>query len=275
MADPTNIHQVIVNLCTNAFHAMENEKGVLSVLLQREEIGPEQTAKEPGAEPGPYILLQVSDTGQGMDPKTVERIFDPYFTTKEVGKGTGLGLAVVHGIVQDHNGFIRVDSTPGEGSSFRIYLPVALEATDDESNEKETPEYAPTGDERILVVDDERILANLHSTILRDLGYTVTTATASIEALELFRHDPGQFDLIITDQTMPALTGAELAQEILKIRPDFPIILCTGYSSVFSREEAQGIGIKQYLTKPVLRTTLAQIVRQVLDENDDGEQGIE
>lgn len=266
MADATNIHQIIVNLCTNALHSMEDEKGVLSVSLFRKEISDADLTGAPNVSAGPFIVLKVSDTGHGMDQKTIERIFDPFYTTKEVGKGTGLGLAVTYGIVQDHHGFIRVKSQPGQGTIFYVHIPV-LEQEASSFNEIEKDETLPGGSEQILIVDDETMIANMNTAILERLGYRVTALTDSRDALEKIRSDPGQFDLIITDQTMPHLTGAELAQEILQLKQNMPIILCTGYSSVLSEEGALAIGIKKYLIKPVDRATLAKMVRQVIDEN--------
>ncbi len=266
MADPTSIHQIIVNLCTNSLHAMENEKGVLRVNLQRKEISAEEITGESGVSPGPFIVLEVSDTGNGIDQATIERIFEPYFTTKEVGKGTGLGLAVIHGIIYDYHGFIRVKSEPGQGTTFYVHIP-ALQQEISTTHETEPTEPLPTGTERILVVDDENMIVDMNKTVLERLGYKVSATTESLDALEKIRTDPDQFDLIITDQTMPNLTGAELAQKIMKIKPNMPIILCTGYSSVLTEEYALAIGIKKYARKPVNRTMLAQLVRQVLDKN--------
>jgi PAS domain S-box-containing protein len=266
LADSTNIHQIIVNLCTNSLHAMENEKGVLSVSLYRKEIGDEEIEGEHGVSSGPFIVLQVSDTGHGMDKETIERIFDPYYTTKEVGKGTGLGLAVIHGIIQDYHGFIRIESESGKGTTFYVHIPVLQQETST-ADEVTTDEFLPTGTERILVVDDESIIANLNKTVLEELGYEVTATTQSLDALNKIRTDPDQFDLIITDQTMPNLTGAELAQEILKIKHNMPIILCTGYSSILLEEDALAIGIKKHVKKPLRRKALAEIVRQVMDDN--------
>lgn len=263
MADPTKIHQIVMNIGTNAFHAMENEKGILTVGLHRTEICPKDI-HEIGVSPGPFIVLSVSDTGHGMDEQTVKRVFEPYFTLKEVGKGSGLGLSVVHGIVKDYKGFIRVDSKTGEGTVFKVYLPALAEnAAPAENNET----GLPTGTERILVIDDEESICRMHKTILDRLGYTLTALTDSREALQKIRQDPDQFDLIVTDQSMPYLSGVELAEEVLKIKPDMPIILCTGYSSVITKEGALAIGIKHFSRKPVERSTLAKIVRRVLDEN--------
>ena len=265
MADSTNIHQIIVNLCTNALHAMENETGTLSVSLCREEILAKDI-KESDVSPGSFIVLSISDTGQGMDQKTRERIFDPYFTTKEVGKGTGLGMAVIYGIVKHYKGFIDVESEPGKGTSFHIYLP-ALEKNISILEEAEKDETLLMGNERILVVDDERDIVSIQKSVLERLGYKVAGTTDSLYALEQVRTNPDLFDLIITDQTMPNLSGANLAEEVLKIKQDMPIILCTGYSSVISEEVALAMGIKKYVLKPVGRKTLSGIVRQVLDEN--------
>lgn len=265
MADPTNIHQIIVNLCTNSLHAMEKEKGTLSVSLHQKEVSAEEIMGEQDIAPGSFIVLEVSDTGSGMDKTTLERIFDPYFTTKEVGKGTGLGLAVIHGIIHDYRGFIRVKSELGKGTSFYVYFPVSQQKTPATAG-IEPVESLPSGTERILIVDDESMILNINRTVLERLGYKVSVTTDSLDALDIIRTDPDRFDLIVTDQTMANMTGAELAQEILKINHNMPIILCTGYSSVLSQEEALELGIKKYMTKPVNRKTLAKVVRQVLDQ---------
>ena len=264
LSDPTSVHQIVVNLCTNAFCSMENEKGVLTVKLYRKEIRQEDIVESDVA-PGPFIELSVQDTGHGMDKKTMARIFEPYFTTKEIGKGSGLGLAVVHGIVKTLHGFIEVESEPGKGSTFHVYIP-AQEAAAPVSIKTEIKDM-PVGTERILVVDDEDLLVTLNKTTLELLGYKVTATTSSKEALAKVYTNADEFDLIITDQTMPDLSGIELARKIMKIRPDMPIILCSGYSSVMTEEEALAQGIKKYAMKPVDIRTLAQIVREVLDES--------
>ena len=264
LADPTHIHQIVMNLMTNAFQSMKNEKGVLSVSLSRRELGPEEI-KGRKVSPGTFIVLSVSDTGYGMDKSTRERIFEPYFTTKERGKGTGLGLAVVYGIVKKYQGFIRVESEPGQGTSFHVYFP-AMKKNIATSKKKENEKPLPTGTERILVIDDEDIILNLHEILLKNLGYRVTATMDSLAALEQIRAHPDYFDLIVTDQTMPNLSGAELAREVLRLRPNMPIILCTGYSSVVSVAEALAMGIKEYVKKPVKPWELAQLVRQVLDQ---------
>ena len=271
MADPTNIHQIVINLCTNSVQAMEREEGILSVALSRKKIGARQL-QERAAVPGDYIVLSVSDTGRGMDPQTMARIFDPYFTTKEVGRGTGLGLAVIQGIVDDYKGFIEVDSAPGKGTAFHIYLP-ALARRSPAVVEAARDEVLATGSERILVVDDEEVIVRMLKAGLGRLGYEVAGLTDPLEALALVRNDPARFDLVITDQTMPNLSGAKLAAEILKIRADLPVILCTGYSSVVSMESALAMGVKAYLAKPVERKTMAQTVRAVLDNKAGGKAG--
>ena len=263
-ADPTKLHQVVVNLCTNAFQAMENQKGTLSVGLRRCEVTAEHL-REDDAAPGPFIILSISDTGCGMDKEIVEKIFDPFFTTKEVGKGTGLGLAVIHGIIKDYKGFIRVTSELGKGTIFDVYLPVT-QSDGNETKEKKQKE-PPTGTERILVVDDEKTIANMHQAALERLGYEVSAIYDSGEALEILRSQPHRFDLLVTDQTMPGLSGAELAQAALLINPALPIILCSGYSAIISEKEAVAIGVRKYARKPVDRVQLAELVRMVLDED--------
>ena len=262
-ADPTQIHQVLMNLCTNAEHAMP-EGGVLEVSLASVELDEEFCAGHEGLTPGPHVRLTVGDTGCGMDKKILKRIFDPFFTTKAPGQGTGMGLSVVHGIVKSHGGDIAVYSAPGVGTTFHIYLPVV------ESIVEARPEMEPVqgGTESILFVDDETVAVEIGSEILKRLGYRVTTRTSSIEALELFRTKPGRFDLVVTDQTMPNMTGAELAVELLRIRPDIPIILCTGFSHLINSEKARSLGIRELVMKPVVGTELGQTVRRVLDAGD-------
>ncbi len=265
-ADPTSIHQIVVNLCTNASYAIGNAPGRLEVTLERGNLTPEQLSDKPQIQAGPFVILTVKDTGTGMDKKTVARIFEPYFTTKKHGEGTGLGLAVIHGIVKEYNGFIDVESAPEKGTTFRVHLPAASEDnTLPFDTIEETP--PPTGNERILFVDDELEITKIGHSFLTDLGYTVTTETKSPKALELFQEAPESFDLLITDQTMPELTGSELAKAVLKLKPGLPIILCTGYTSAISKDDAYSIGIKRYLSKPFNRRKLAEIVREALDED--------
>jgi PAS domain S-box-containing protein len=263
MADPTQIHQVLMNLCTNAHHAMREKGGVLEVRLESATLDADEAAAR-DLRSGRYLALSVNDTGCGMSPEVVGRIFDPYFTTKEKAVGTGLGLAVVHGIVKGHGGAISVESKPGKGSTFTVYLPLIKDAKLPEEVMREGS--LPTGDERILLIDDEPTLVDIGIQMLERLGYRVVTRTSSTEALELFRSAPEDFDLVITDQTMPRMTGDELAKEIMKLRPGTPIILCTGFSERISEHEARRMGIKAFLMKPVVITALAKTIRKILDE---------
>ena len=262
LADPTQINQILINLSTNAVHAMP-DGGILEVNIKNTILDDDTAAQIPDLKPGPYVTLTVSDTGQGVNPKLKNRIFDPYFTTKEVGKGTGMGLSLVHGIVKSHEGAILVDSELGTGTTFSIFFPVVEEQA---VIETETEEELPTGSERILLVDDEESIVYVGQNRLERLGYQVETRMNPVEALESFRTNPDQFDLIITDMTMPQMTGDQLVKEILKIRPDMPIILCTGFNENIDEEKAKEIGIRQYIEKPLERGDLAKLVRQVLDE---------
>jgi CheY-like chemotaxis protein len=239
-------------------------RGILEVGLANVELDEDATGQHSDLNPGPYVHLTVTDTGQGMDPEIKDRIFDPYFTTKGIGKGTGLGLSVVHGIVKNHGGGISVNSEPGKGTTFGIYFPVIeREAV----TETETDEKLPTGNERILFVDDEGSMVYVARNRLERLGYQVAAETSPDQALKLFREMPNQFDLVITDMSMPQMTGERFVQEILKIRPDMPTILCTGYSEKIDNQKAKQIGIRQYIEKPINRSVLAKSVRNVLDEN--------
>jgi len=262
-ADPTQMQQVIMNLCINAGHAMQEEGGILAVGLANVELDDIAAAQYLDMSPGPYLKLSVSDTGYGMVPDVKERIFEPFFTTKAPGEGTGLGLSVVHGIVKSHGGTITVYSEPGKGSTFHVYLPLIQE----EAIKPEMDEQAPilTGNERILFIDDEQALADLGKQMLERLGYEVTIKTSSLEALELFRNNPDQFDLVITDTTMPKMTGDKLAKELMKIRPDIPIIICTGHSERISEEKAIRMGIKAFAMKPLMMRNVANTVRKVLE----------
>ena len=261
-ADPTQMHQVIMNLATNAGHAMQEKGGVLEVTLANVELDDLSAGKHLDLAAGSYLRLTVSDTGHGMTSEIRERIFDPYFTTKDTGEGTGLGLSVAHGIVKTHGGTITVYSEPGEGTTFHVYLPLILE---EEREEKESEEPLPTGTERILFIDDEEVLVEIGGQILEQLGYKVVTETSSVQALELFRAEPNRFDLVITDMTMPHMTGDKLARELMTIRPKIPIILCTGHSELVSEAKAEEIGIKAFVMKPLVMRNLAETVRKVLD----------
>ncbi|MCF8039789.1 MAG: PAS domain S-box protein [Desulfohalobiaceae bacterium] len=261
--NPTQIHQVLVNLCTNAAHAMEATGGLLKVILKREILTESETIFDPEAPPGEYVRLTVSDTGQGIPDKDLKRIFDPYFTTKDLDRGSGLGLSVVQGIIKSHGGGIRVGSVLGQGTVFDIYLPVTAEDL-----VKQVPEITrkmPTGTERILFVDDEASMVDLNRNRLERLGYKVAGTTDPFQALEWFRNDPHGFDLIITDMTMPGMTGDRLTRDVLRIRPDIPVILCTGHSERVTRETAKDLGAAKYLQKPTDMNELAVSVRYVLD----------
>ncbi len=262
-ADPTQIHQIVMNLCTNAYHTMEETGGKLTVHL-KEVVLVVEDLKDPTMMPGKYVCLTVTDTGTGMDQSVIDRIFDPYFTTKEEGKGTGLGLAVAHGIVKSHGGHISVYSESGKGTEFQILLPVIKKQKETAKVETDTP--IQKGDERILLVDDEDMITNMEKQMLERLGYHVTARTSSTDALEAFKANPDRFDLIITDMTMPNMTGEQLAAEIIKIRSDIPVILCTGFSEMMSEEKAKSLGIKGFLMKPAVMKDFSYMIRKVLDE---------
>ncbi|MHB1185032.1 MAG: PAS domain S-box protein [Desulfobulbia bacterium] len=267
LADPTQIHQIVMNLCTNAYHAMRDKGGVMEVTLSQVAIG-SRDSLDRRLLPGSYLVLTVSDTGLGMDQATMERIFDPYFTTRKHGEGTGLGLAVVLGIVKKYGGDIRVYSEPGQGASFQVYFPVLGKVEEGLSSILST---APvTGDERLLLVDDEPQIVDSMQKMLEFHGYHVTTKTSSVEALEVFRLGPESFDLVITDQTMPYMTGDQLVLELKKIRPDIPVVLCTGFSLVLDEAKAKALGIDAFLLKPVLRKEMSETIRRVLDTGKNG-----
>ena len=268
MADPTKIHQVLINLCTNAAHAMREHGGVLEVSLTEVELGRPEVSAYPDLVPGPYLRLTVADNGHGMEPEIVERVFDPFFTTKGRGEGTGMGLAMVHGIVRRHGGVVVVDSEPGRGTTCHIHLPRLDMPVDSEDESTEIP---PHGHERILFVDDEEPVVEIWERSLTDLGYKVTALTDSLKAFELFQAAPESFDLVITDQTMPGMTGAELARKIMELRSDLPVILCTGFSEVMGPKEAKSLGIREFLMKPVYHQSMAEVIRKVLDNKGSGE----
>ena len=261
LADPGQIHQVLMNLCANAAKAMEQGGGVLEVTVSEEAMDDIRAASHPDLKAGPYVRLGVKDTGHGIDPEIVERIFDPYFTTRATGEGTGMGLAVVHGIVRSLGGAVLVESRPEEGSLFEVYLPRTL---DRPAEEGDTCSSLPRGAERILLVDDEQTLVNLGTRVLESLGYEVVAKTGSLEALEEFKSHPEKFDLVITDQTMPHLTGIGLAEKILEIRSDTPIILCTGFSRQATPGRVAEAGIRAMVQKPMARRQIAETIRRVL-----------
>lgn len=268
LADPTQFHQILMNLCTNAFHAMEQTGGVLEIILKDCELSRDDLQHEPEVQPGKFVMLSIRDTGSGIGPEIRDKIFDPYFTTKEVGKGTGMGLAIAHGIILSYGGFIICESETGQGTLFRVFFP----AIDEEGITGEIPVdiAASSGAERILLVDDEKMLVELGKTMLERLGYEVTALTSSREAFAIFQNQPHLFDAIITDQTMPGITGIDLSRQILQIRPEIPIILCTGYSTLVNEEQAKAIGIKGFIDKPMVRKVISALLRKVLDDRFDG-----
>lgn len=262
VADPSQMQQILMNLATNAAHAMRESGGVLVIGLSHVTV--DAAALPDGdMQAGTYARLTVSDTGTGMTDEVKRRIFEPFFTTKEVGHGTGMGLAVVYGIVKSHGGTVTVDSVPGKGSTFTVFLPLA-EARTAERPQGEKGE-APRGSERILVVDDEPEVVETASMTLERLGYQVTTAKSGVEAWSIFQEDMAAFDLVITDQTMPDLTGIDLARKILERREGLPIILFTGYSETVTPERAKSAGISEYVLKPFAKREVAETVRRVLD----------
>ncbi len=260
--DPTQIHQVLINLCTNAAHAMQAGGGTLEVSLVEANLTAAELGNEPDVEPGRFVRLSVRDTGTGIEPVLLNRIFEPYFTTKGRGEGTGMGLAVVHGIVRSHQGAIRVESEPGQGTVFHVYLPAISSEVEVDAD---VLQILPTGHERILFVDDEWAGAEVGRKQLESLGYAVTLRTSSVEALEALRADPQRFDLVVTDHQMPNMSGFEMAREMLILRPDLPVILCTGYSATVTRERALKAGLREFALKPLTRKELAELVRAVLD----------
>jgi PAS domain S-box-containing protein len=263
LADPTEIHQVVMNLCMNAAQAMEERPGLIEVSLSALEVDAEFAARHLGLKPGPHVQLRISDTGHGMSLEVKGRIFEPFFTTKGSGQGTGMGLAVVHGIVAKLGGAINVYSELERGSTFNVFLPTA-QAT--ETPASVSPRSLPTGAERVLLVDDEPEILSVTSQILRNLGYEVRTCQSSEDALALFTQDPQYYDVVVTDQTMPKLTGVELAKQMFALRPEMPVILCSGYSPAVTLESAADLGIREYLYKPVLRRDLAEALRRALQK---------
>ena len=255
--------QILVNLCTNAAHAMKQNGGSLVISLEDESLHLDGSSD---LEPRGYLKLTVSDTGMGIDEELKKKIFDPFFTTKKVGEGTGMGLSVVHGIVEAHNGFITVHSEPGKGSSFNVFLPKVKSA----EPEAETLQGAAArGEERILFVDDENSVMSMATSILTKLGYEVSSFTDPQAALDAFIKTPFRFDLLVTDQTMPKMTGVMLAKRAKAIRPDIPVLLCTGYSQTVSAEEAEDLGIERYIMKPFLKKDLAAAIREALRKREE------
>ena len=261
LSEPAAIHQILMNLCTNAAHAMREKGGILDIQLTQVKVDLDREMYPFNLAAGNYVKLTVSDTGHGIDASVMERVFDPFFTTKGPGEGTGLGLSVVYGIVRDHGGAIDIASEVGKGTTFSVYFP--LEEMEMPLQEH-APERIPGGSERILFVDDEAALVELGDIMLTSLGYHVTSRTSSIEALELFRARPHDFDLVITDMTMPNMRGNDLARKLLKIRPDIPIIVCTGFSEMITEEKAKALGIRRLVMKPIFTKDIARVIREVL-----------
>ena len=262
LADPTQIHQVLLNLCTNAQHAMREEGGVLEVSAENVELDSGFTDQHTDMEPGVYLRLTIADTGHGMTPETMERVFDPYFSTKDRDVGTGLGLSVVQGIVKSHGGGVDLESEPGKGTTFYVYFPVIEGQTRPETDGADP---LPPGGERILLIADEESVVTMGKEMLEHLGYDVTTGTSNLDALALFREQPDQFDLVITDMTMPEMSGDELAAGLIEIRRDIPIILCTSDSDPISEDTATAMGIRALLTKPLAIRELSNAIRSILD----------
>jgi CheY-like chemotaxis protein len=252
LANRTQLYQVLMNLCANAEYAMRETGGLLEIVVDTTEV-----------DGRPWVQLTVRDTGGGIDPDIIDRIFDPFFTTKDTGEGTGMGLAIVHGIITSHDGSITVESTRGEGTTFTLYLPYMVDRVEEET--VPALEGFPRGTERILFVDDEEMLVHLGKEMLEHLGYDVVTCTNGPEALQVFQAAPQSFDMVITDQTMPAMTGTRLVETLRHVRPDMPIILCTGFSHTVSAEKAKALGIEAFVMKPEGTQDLAVTIRRVLD----------
>ncbi|MBF0101704.1 MAG: response regulator [Desulfobacterales bacterium] len=271
LADPTQIHQVLMNLCTNAYHAMEATGGTLEVRLNEITLEGDSLKVHLGdLPPGRYVQLSVSDTGHGIPQPLIHRIFDPYFTTKEEGRGSGLGLSVVHGIVKQHGGAIRLYSELHKGTVFHVYFPL-IERESKEINAV-TEEIIYTGTEHILLVDDDLHVLQMVKKMLEKLGYQITERSSSLEAYEAFVHDLDKYDLIITDMTMPNMTGEQLAKKILELKPDMSIIICTGFSERFNEEKIKKLGIKASVMKPIIRSELSKVIRNVIDAKTTQEQ---
>ncbi|WP_051308895.1 PAS domain-containing hybrid sensor histidine kinase/response regulator [Desulfogranum japonicum] len=266
MGDETKIQQVLINLCINAVQAMADEKGTLTIKLKQVMLTKKELPDQENFFPGPFIELSVSDTGQGIDPKIIEKIFDPYFTTKKFGQGSGLGLSLVHGVVLSSGGFIKVKSELGSGTTFEIFFPVIQMQTKPIAEQIDKEEQVAGSSECILVVDDEKIIVDLYKMVLETQGYTVIGHCNSEKALDEIRRSPDRFALVITDQTMPHLSGVDFSKKILELRPEIPIILCTGYSNMVSKDTATEIGITDFLMKPIRAKVLTHTVQEILNK---------
>lgn len=261
LADPTQLHQIIINLGTNAYHAMEKEGGTLKITLNKAELLPLELKTRALKNKEEFIEITCQDSGYGINSDTISKIFDPFFTTKENGKGTGMGLSIIYGIVKDYNGLITVDSKLNTGTTFHVYLPIVKRNLDVEISDS----TILSGNEKILFIDDEPTILKLAKDLLESLGYKVTTAEVSIDAINIFSDKPDYFDLVITDQIMPDLSGLNLAKKIIEIRSDIPIILCTGHGALLNKETIKNHGIRGLISKPITKTVIAKSIRDVLD----------
>jgi len=268
LANPTQIQQLLLNLSTNSVHAMSEKGGILEICLENVTLDASKADKL-NLQPGNFTKLTVTDTGHGITIDLQQRIFDPFFTTKNTGEGTGLGLSVVHGIVENHEGAMKMDSTPGRGTEFSIFFPTVEE--DDRPEEMESNPLLADGNNRILFVDDEEALRDAGGRMLKWMGYRVTAVSSGIEALDIFKQESGGIDLVITDMTMPGMTGVELSTKLLEMQPDIPIILCTGYHETVTPEKAKALGIREYVSKPYSQSDMAKIIRDVLTHKSDDE----
>ena len=266
VADESQLHRIVMNLCTNAYHAMEGEKGTIEVRVENKIIDQGFTQTAEPVPPGEYVSLTISDTGCGMTPEVMEKIFDPFFTTKSADHGTGMGLSVVHGIVKQYKGNIHVYSEPGHGTTFAIFLPVCRRASVEDGVQQAE---LPRGTETIMVVDDEGILVNMMQQNLESLGYTVKGFSDSVAAVDYFSDHYAEFDLVVTDYSMPKMTGIELSEKMLAIRQDIPIILCTGYGKNITRQKIKSKGIRELLMKPLTRHSISIALREILDHRND------
>ncbi len=262
LADPTQVHQILMNLCTNAYHAMADTGGVLSVTLKTTFIRADNHKMLLHCTTGEYVEFTVTDNGIGIKPDILDKIFEPYFTTKDIGKGTGMGLSIIHGIMKDYKGAITVESQTGKGSTFHVYFPVIKNEILPTAKEHKN---LPKGNERVLFIDDEEILAKMGKKILERLGYQVTVHLSSIDALATFQNTPNEFDIVLTDQTMPEMTGSDLALKMMQIRPDIPIVLCTGHSNLIDENSAKAIGIKEFALKPLTKEVIAKLIRKAIN----------
>ena len=261
MSNRTEIEQILMNLCTNAAHAMEDDAGEIEVRLENIALMERVEGCYPDLEPGKYVVLSVCDSGCGIPGSDLKRIFDPFFTSKGPGTGTGLGLSVVHGIVQEIGGCVTVESEPGEGSAFRVFIPTVEAPV---AGNEESSRQILTGRGTILVVDDEKAIVEMQASVLGSLGYRVVTRTSSLDALHVFEKDPQRYDLVVSDQTMPKMTGDKLVEKLRRIRPDLPVIVCTGYNAKLTKERVKELGIDKILMKPVSKATLAESISSLL-----------